>query len=101
MADETQRQLAAEARKVLKVAQDRGVEEGEKLGYEKGVKSASRQAMLEMHAAGLEAAAEIAEDETSETAFKEAAGILRDLADRGSDGIGRRVERRTVSSNRG
>lgn len=94
MATEQDRQLAADARTILKKARGQGVEEGERIGYEKGVASASRQALLEMHAAGLESSAKLVEDEAAETALTEAASILRDLVAQGPDGIGRRVRRR-------
>jgi flagellar biosynthesis/type III secretory pathway protein FliH len=98
VATEAQRQIAADARKVLKQARDQGCEEGERLGYEKGVKASSRQALLEMHAAGLLAAANLVDDEPAMTAFKEAASILTDLAEQGADGVGRRVKRQAVTS---
>jgi flagellar biosynthesis/type III secretory pathway protein FliH len=95
---DSSRALAADARKVLKQAHDRGVEEGEALGYEKGLAAASRQALLEMHADGLEASSKLVEDEAAETALKEAAALLRDLVAQGADGVGRRVRRRSVTA---
>lgn len=101
MANSDSRELAADARKVLKKAHERGVEEGEQVGYEKGLAAASRRALLEMHADGMESSSKLVEDESAETALKEAAGILRDLVERGADGVGRRVRRRSVTGSNG
>ena len=68
------------------------------IGYKKGVQSAGRQALLEMHAASLESSSSIVDDEAARAALKEAAGILRDIVERGPDGVGRRVQRQTVSA---
>jgi hypothetical protein len=83
MASEDQRTQAAEVRKVLKNAWERGEKSGEERGYEAGLKYAMRQALLKTHAEALEAAAKRVDDEPATTGFKEAASILRDLAAQG------------------
>lgn len=96
MASDEQRAMSAEVRKVLKSAYDRGHDAGGKEGYEAGLKRANRQALLETHADSLESAAARVDDEPAKTGFKEAAGILRDLAAQGppEKGPGRVVERK-------
>ena len=98
MADD-KRQLTTRAREVINDAYARGVEAGKEQGYGEGLKFAARQALLETQAQSLEHSAGRVEDEPAQSAFREAAALLRDLASQSvkaeADGKPKRVKRQS------
>lgn len=77
--EKEQRQLATDARGLVKRVYDRGVEAGVRMGRKEGLEAAKREATIDSHAEQLEASAGWINDEDGRAALTEAASILRDL----------------------